>query len=492
MKWRKAWRWFTESKTVPWEYHTFRRRFFAGIIDGFVMMPIGAVLMFILRMDTLPVFVLLPAFTLHRTMYYIYSIPLHGLYGQTIGKRVMNVKVLAQDETPLGMRRAFMRDAAALLITIAGLVLVIPACMESGKWVFEASSTTGTGHSILIWTSSLWFFTEVFTMLVSERRRALHDVIADSVVVRTEKLEAEDDVPVRTSGMPIVTMRPVTLSLIIITGVFLFIGIAFFGHKNSFCLLTFESMYSDRRIARNLEIHDFVEPAPTSLSILARRKSPLGVPKARELLKTEKHQLSGAFYLAALGYGESVPYLIRHAGPYHNRKKSGYYIPRIKRYLDEVTGRNFGTNPVEWMAWWNTNHPSEKIAFIEITEEPEPVIRSAKTDLSVFSRKQNTYVSIRALTAQRDQAMILARALSPCNDGTQYENIIDACDSLICDIKTPLNSVFSLYVSGCDDAKAVALADTWAQRIMDQQDANEPYRLRIIRSAQMTKTEVEK
>ncbi len=95
----------------------------------------------------------------------------------------MGVKVLDVTEKKLSLRQALLRDCVPIMFS----VLII----------FDDLSTVLAGRSrsdnteldwVLIMAAygyMLWFAAELVTMLFSSKRRALHDFIASSVVVRT-------------------------------------------------------------------------------------------------------------------------------------------------------------------------------------------------------------------------------------------------------------------------------------------------------------------
>src|SRR5258708_39899612 len=122
---------------------------------------------------------------------FAYSIYLHGTYGQTIGKWLMKVQVLNIDETRLIMRQAFLRDSIGVSLAVVYLLFAI-APVFSG--VSPRSREFGEHMPSLIWNVGLVTFAlEVITMLTNAKRRALHDFIAGSVVVRRSNSTIERD-----------------------------------------------------------------------------------------------------------------------------------------------------------------------------------------------------------------------------------------------------------------------------------------------------------
>jgi hypothetical protein len=86
-----------------------------------------------------------------------------------------------------------------------------------------------------------------------------------------------------------------------------------------------------------------------TLTFIEAKKDPFAVEKARVLLKSKDDYtwLCASMYLGACGNDESIPYLIK--GLRHTAWRSD---PRRVEYLQKITGQKFGTNFVQWKAWY--------------------------------------------------------------------------------------------------------------------------------------------
>jgi uncharacterized RDD family membrane protein YckC len=168
-------------QTVSPKYRTFWRRFWAGWIDGVVFLPIFLVNQWMWA-HVSSVAVLGFWHVLNANLCLVYSLIGHAVWGQTVGKRVTGVKVMQVSGGPLGLERALLRDGASWMITIVKLVGDFPRVMAG---VNPAQiKGRGTLGQILMWGGMAWFLLELATMLLNDRRRAVHDLIAGSVVVR--------------------------------------------------------------------------------------------------------------------------------------------------------------------------------------------------------------------------------------------------------------------------------------------------------------------
>jgi uncharacterized RDD family membrane protein YckC len=163
------------------QYRTFWPRFCAGIIDGLIFLPLG-MLDKHLSEPSLSAAILITWACFYFLFGAAYVILMHYLFGQTIGKMVMRVKVLDISETRLPtLWQAFIRDIGDVLsdgFALAYFVYLVGSHRYAGS-----QNIGGTPGQILGYAGTAWFLLEVFTMLLSTKRRAFHDVIAGTVVV---------------------------------------------------------------------------------------------------------------------------------------------------------------------------------------------------------------------------------------------------------------------------------------------------------------------
>jgi len=158
---------------VAKEYRTGWRRAGAAIADSILLLPVGVLLTefaygsgeYWLRTTAYISAVCLP---------YVYSIVMHALRGQTVGK--MLFRILVRDVTLQRIRfsNAVRRDLVPVVATVAILVAEYTA-----EDPLLDQLAVIVNSLFLVWTAL-----ELLTMLFSDRRRALHDVIGGTVVVR--------------------------------------------------------------------------------------------------------------------------------------------------------------------------------------------------------------------------------------------------------------------------------------------------------------------
>ena len=169
------------------KYQTTMQRFWAGVVDGVILIPLSWVddLVYGTASSTA---LIISWMLISYPAYWLYSVLMHGFYGQTLGKMLLRVKVLDVSEAPITMRQAFLRDSIYILINTAALIITIYFILSGRETDAEAIVTANT---VLLTAALVWFLAEILTCLTNAKRRAVHDFIAGTVVVKTEPLPAE-------------------------------------------------------------------------------------------------------------------------------------------------------------------------------------------------------------------------------------------------------------------------------------------------------------
>jgi uncharacterized RDD family membrane protein YckC len=153
------------------------------MIDGLVLMPIAIVHFLYIDSPDDGVALFLIWTTIGYSSAWIYTVVLHARYGQTLGKRIMGVKVLDVSESRIPtLSQALVRDSVYIVLNTFTLAYLFVLVMR-GDYTEVALTQSAPGR-MLNWIGWGWFVTEIVTMLTNDKRRALHDVIARTVVVR--------------------------------------------------------------------------------------------------------------------------------------------------------------------------------------------------------------------------------------------------------------------------------------------------------------------
>lgn len=165
-------------------YRTFWRRFFAMCIDTLIFyVPLTFLNWYMLEALTGSFLVAL-WMTFSTAIAYAYFILLHGKYGQTVGKRIMRIKIFDLSGKPILMRQAIRRDIVLVGLGVALLIVDLPLYL-AGQIAYEAGQQSQL-RILLTFAATIWMMLEFLTMLCNERRRSVNDFIAGTVVMRVD------------------------------------------------------------------------------------------------------------------------------------------------------------------------------------------------------------------------------------------------------------------------------------------------------------------
>jgi uncharacterized RDD family membrane protein YckC len=143
-------------------------------------------------------FVLVPWYASYSMSIVAYSVILHWKWGQTLGKRLTGVRVCSLSGGALSLRQAALRDILPLVINTVSVLLDLPLVAQ-GRNPYQEAAALGVSslsplHIFVLWSFLAWFALEVLTMLTNAKRRALHDFIAGTVVMRLSSRSSRGNV----------------------------------------------------------------------------------------------------------------------------------------------------------------------------------------------------------------------------------------------------------------------------------------------------------
>lgn len=112
----------------------------------------------------------------------LYSVGMHYLYGQTVGKMFVNVTVVdAATEGRISFAQAVKRDSILIGLVLLDVIL----------YLLVLFYPTLSEHSVVVecrgWVDFLpllWTVAELLTMFSNSKGRSIHDFIASTVVIR--------------------------------------------------------------------------------------------------------------------------------------------------------------------------------------------------------------------------------------------------------------------------------------------------------------------
>jgi uncharacterized RDD family membrane protein YckC len=116
------------------------------------------------------------------SVWWLYSVIGHRLYGKTVGKHVMKVIVLDnQTEMLISWKQAIIRDIFPIVANTSAAAIDIHMIANG---ISELPAAVGVFYQVLFYSGLIWLILEIVTALTNDRRRAFHDLIAGTVVVK--------------------------------------------------------------------------------------------------------------------------------------------------------------------------------------------------------------------------------------------------------------------------------------------------------------------
>jgi uncharacterized RDD family membrane protein YckC len=186
-------------------YAGFWKRFLSGLIDALIFIPTIFIFNYLIKIS-IPVAMFITVIQL--SLYSIYSIYFNYYYGATIGKMVVGIKITSPDGSTISFKQVLLRSFVDISFAITFIVVQVIAISKANSDIFLNAGWLERGQYIQFilpkWYSNvslvqqIWIWSEAFVVLFNKRKRAIHDFIANTVVIRAElskKLESTEYKP---------------------------------------------------------------------------------------------------------------------------------------------------------------------------------------------------------------------------------------------------------------------------------------------------------
>jgi uncharacterized RDD family membrane protein YckC len=184
----------TRLPTDPeqFEYGGFWRRVGATLLDWVFMIPLGILLFALLFVTSRAyLYFALPNIAI-SLFYFVYLVK---RFGGTPGKRIAGMRITMVDGSPVTTRAAVLRYLPFFVPQALSLLFMIRATLdpiagyESMNFIERMQSLqqeTSGWNGILTGVTYAWWIATAITLAANRRRRAAHDFLAGTVVLRTD------------------------------------------------------------------------------------------------------------------------------------------------------------------------------------------------------------------------------------------------------------------------------------------------------------------
>jgi uncharacterized RDD family membrane protein YckC len=173
------------------EYAGFWRRFGAYLLDILVFLPVMLLEFWGNEQSRLfQLYWFIPSLIL-SLWFHVYLVK---RYGGTPGKILLKIKISKLDGADVGYREALLRHSVLLIMSLIVSASLIPVTLqmtdaqyflfewkERAMYMTEHAPAWHKYSNIMI---NIWIWGEFIIMLTNKKRRALHDFMAGTVVIR--------------------------------------------------------------------------------------------------------------------------------------------------------------------------------------------------------------------------------------------------------------------------------------------------------------------
>jgi len=175
-------------------YAGFWRRFCAIWVDLFILMPLAFFLFWLEGFDKTLAIVITISVTALSSMYDVYF---NARYGGTLGKLAVGIRVTRPNGSKIGWTEAIARSAVGMVFALVGLSIQVWALTQVSHEDYSHAMGFVARMELLrpyqpSWVSQIdivgqvWTWGELIVLLLNRRKRALHDFIAGTIVIRKE------------------------------------------------------------------------------------------------------------------------------------------------------------------------------------------------------------------------------------------------------------------------------------------------------------------
>ncbi|HRK36444.1 MAG TPA: RDD family protein [Candidatus Hydrogenedentes bacterium] len=171
-------------------YVGFWRRFFAGVLDLLILLPVVLILVFVARSGKTWE---ITSSIAGLVIFTAYTIIFCYRYGGTLGDIMLGIRITRPDGSRIGWNESIARYIVPTIISTEIAAVQAYALIAIDPVVFNAAGSyerqylvdlhTPGFQSLVDYLVLFWYLANMQTLIANRRKRSLHDFIASTVVV---------------------------------------------------------------------------------------------------------------------------------------------------------------------------------------------------------------------------------------------------------------------------------------------------------------------
>ena len=177
-------------------YAGFWIRFASLLLDFLFVIPVTVLILYLNSLGTEIFFYTILPNLLFALWYNIY---LPKRYGGTAGKLVVGIKIIKINGQSIEWKEAILRHIVLLFLTIFSIVIMIFCILKADEstyinlsWINQTAYLMSFApflSAVYTWSSNIWIYSEFIVLLTNKRKRAIHDYIAGTVIVKSKYID---------------------------------------------------------------------------------------------------------------------------------------------------------------------------------------------------------------------------------------------------------------------------------------------------------------
>lgn len=177
-------------------YGGFGIRLGAILLDLMIFSPLLVLMHYLHSLDKIYNIITSAFFLIIGTGFQIYLIK---KYGGTPGKLLLGIKVLKLNGDDVGWKEAFLRNLIPFIFSLTGLGITIFCVIKANNKVYMSKSWqykqvylysfAPNLYDVNKWVNMSMVFSELLILMFNKRKRAIHDYIAGTVIVKAKFID---------------------------------------------------------------------------------------------------------------------------------------------------------------------------------------------------------------------------------------------------------------------------------------------------------------
>ena len=178
-------------------YAGFWSRLGSLFLDFLIVIPFTGLILYINSLGLNNYFITVIPGLAFSLWYHVYLVKKHG---GTPGKLIVGIKIININGEKVDWKEAILRHIVLFGITLISVFVMIRAIgladesqYMSLTWMQKNQYLMGLSpvlYSVYTWLSNIWIYGELIVLLTNKRKRAIHDFIAGTVIVKSKYEQA--------------------------------------------------------------------------------------------------------------------------------------------------------------------------------------------------------------------------------------------------------------------------------------------------------------